>query len=319
MRTIRAALAAILLSAVQPAVAEVLHIKGVPVPPIQTAEQARVETEKRLSAIKAREAKEASAATQAAGSPSAITPSPLFFTGKPLVEETGQYAFLFRHYDPELNRWTTSDPSGFPDGANNLAYRAVPTNQFDFQGLFTLSTTSPSPSTAYDPTGKYFVEAFTLSHISAGSGMATILAGLIQQYYPTFTASVSSSDYTGAVTVQMYGARNTTRSGQSAGALDLQVILSGASNDFTWIQLVRHRTSSSLGWTHWIVDTTGFGGPSYNRSTDPVLYDLPTIGGWEYQGSVSGASKEFYTFAATRNGNDITIHDAFYWGGVIKE
>ncbi|MDX2080590.1 MAG: RHS repeat-associated core domain-containing protein, partial [Terrimicrobiaceae bacterium] len=90
-------------------------------------------------AIQAREAAEAKVAAQVTSSPSAITHSPLFFTGKPLVEETGQYAFLFRHYDPELNRWTTSDPSGFPDGANNIAYMAVPTSEFDWQGLDTIT------------------------------------------------------------------------------------------------------------------------------------------------------------------------------------
>ncbi|MDX2080588.1 MAG: RHS repeat-associated core domain-containing protein [Terrimicrobiaceae bacterium] len=135
MRTIQAALAAILVSAVQPAVAEVLHIKGVPVPPIQTVEQARAETDKRLAAIQAREAAEAKVAAQVTSSASAITHSPLFFTGKPLVEETDQYAFLFRHYDPELNRWTTSDPSGFPDWPNNYLYSNTPLNGVDPDGL----------------------------------------------------------------------------------------------------------------------------------------------------------------------------------------
>ncbi|MDX2079409.1 MAG: hypothetical protein SFU53_01360, partial [Terrimicrobiaceae bacterium] len=96
MKTIQAALAVILLSAAQPAVAGITHIRGVPVPPIQTVEQARAETDKRLAAIQAREAAEAKVAAQVTSSPSAITHSPLFFTGKPLVEETGQYAFLFR-------------------------------------------------------------------------------------------------------------------------------------------------------------------------------------------------------------------------------
>jgi hypothetical protein len=33
-----------------------------------------------------------------------------------------------------MNRWTTVDPSGFPDGANNRVYAAVPTSQFDPNG-----------------------------------------------------------------------------------------------------------------------------------------------------------------------------------------
>ena len=44
-----------------------------------------------------------------------------FFTGKPMVDELG-FAFLFRDYNPNLGKWTTSDPLGYPDGWNNLAY-----------------------------------------------------------------------------------------------------------------------------------------------------------------------------------------------------
>jgi RHS repeat-associated protein len=44
-----------------------------------------------------------------------------FFTGKPHVDGLG-YAFLFRNYRPELGKWQTSDPLGYPDGWNNFAY-----------------------------------------------------------------------------------------------------------------------------------------------------------------------------------------------------
>ena len=112
---------------------EVTHLNGVALPPIQTAAQARAETEKRLAAIRAAEAKVAAQAS--VHPPSAISNPQFFYTGKPYLEESGQYVFLFRHYDPELGRWTTADPSGFPDGANNVAYMAVPTTEFDWQGL----------------------------------------------------------------------------------------------------------------------------------------------------------------------------------------
>jgi RHS repeat-associated protein len=116
---------------------EPTHYKGIPIPPMQTVEEARAATDKRLAAIKAEEAKQAAEAAELAiRDPQPATAwQELFFTGKPYLEETGQYLFLFRHYDPELARWTTSDPSGFPDGANNLAYMAVPTTEFDWQGL----------------------------------------------------------------------------------------------------------------------------------------------------------------------------------------
>ena len=43
------------------------------------------------------------------------------FTGKPYIGELG-YAFLFRNYRADKGKWQTSDPLGYPDGWNNLAY-----------------------------------------------------------------------------------------------------------------------------------------------------------------------------------------------------
>ena len=44
-----------------------------------------------------------------------------YFTGKPAVAGLGR-AFLFRNYRPDLARWQTADPLGYPDGWNRLAY-----------------------------------------------------------------------------------------------------------------------------------------------------------------------------------------------------
>ena len=43
------------------------------------------------------------------------------YTGKPYIGELG-YAFLFRNYRADQGKWQTSDPLGYPDGWNNLAY-----------------------------------------------------------------------------------------------------------------------------------------------------------------------------------------------------
>ena len=43
------------------------------------------------------------------------------YTGKPYIGELG-YAFLFRNYRSDYGKWQTSDPLGYPDGWNNLAY-----------------------------------------------------------------------------------------------------------------------------------------------------------------------------------------------------
>jgi len=44
-----------------------------------------------------------------------------FFTGKPQIEGLG-YTFMFRNYRADQGKWQTSDPMGYPDGWNNLAY-----------------------------------------------------------------------------------------------------------------------------------------------------------------------------------------------------
>ncbi len=45
-----------------------------------------------------------------------------FYTGKPYLESSGGYAFKYRSFDPATARWTSEDPSGFPDGPNNTIY-----------------------------------------------------------------------------------------------------------------------------------------------------------------------------------------------------
>ena len=61
-----------------------------------------------------------------------------FFTGKPMVDELG-FAFLFRDYNPNQGKWTTTDPLGYPDGWNNLAYCNNKTIEtFDYAGLSSL-------------------------------------------------------------------------------------------------------------------------------------------------------------------------------------
>jgi RHS repeat-associated protein len=65
-----------------------------------------------------------------------------FYTGKPYDADAGGYIFKYRTYNPEMARWTTADPSGFPDGANNLSYVAEPSSQLDPTGLTSFSVGS---------------------------------------------------------------------------------------------------------------------------------------------------------------------------------
>jgi RHS repeat-associated protein len=59
-----------------------------------------------------------------------------FYTGKPYLASSGGYAFKYRSYNPEVARWTSEDPSGFPDGANQNRYAPKPTSEIDSFGLW---------------------------------------------------------------------------------------------------------------------------------------------------------------------------------------
>ena len=63
-----------------------------------------------------------------------------FFTGKPMIDELG-YSFLFRDYNPNQGKWQTTDPLGYPDGWNNLAYvNNGVTTAIDWFGGITVKT-----------------------------------------------------------------------------------------------------------------------------------------------------------------------------------
>ena len=61
-------------------------------------------------------------------------PTSNFFTGKPHVDGLG-HAFLMRNYRADLGKWPTSDPLGYPDGWNQMAYGVnSPMEGFDYLG-----------------------------------------------------------------------------------------------------------------------------------------------------------------------------------------
>lgn len=163
MKTKYIILAAILAasSALQTAVAE--NKLPAPKPEFKTQEELVKWSEEKT--------KEAAAADSA----SAIRDSQFFFTGKPYLEESGTYAFLFRQYDPELSRWTSTDPSGFPDGANNRIYtRNIVTSAVDPDGLETVSL-SYTPN--QDVTSGLLTATFESARIIPGNIQAEAIVG----------------------------------------------------------------------------------------------------------------------------------------------
>jgi RHS repeat-associated protein len=58
------------------------------------------------------------------------------FTGKIFSNELRTYVFQYRNYSPETSKWTTSDPTGFPDGTNPSSYtNGEPLSKIDPLGL----------------------------------------------------------------------------------------------------------------------------------------------------------------------------------------
>jgi len=125
IRTVATAMAMGMITGLQASVIE--HQPPAPLPEFKTPEQL----------AKWRSETTARAEAQQASRPSTLDSSTPFYTGKPYLAESRSYAFKYRQYSPEMGRWTTVDPSGFPDGANNRVYAAVPTSELDANGLYT--------------------------------------------------------------------------------------------------------------------------------------------------------------------------------------
>jgi len=86
-----------------------------------------------LPEFKSKQALQAQAASRQVNNEEAS--GSIFYTGKPFEAGRDGYLFKYRSYNSELNRWSSIDPSGFPDGANNQAYAPSPVWQFDPNGL----------------------------------------------------------------------------------------------------------------------------------------------------------------------------------------
>lgn len=100
------------------------------------------------------------------------------YTGKPYIKELAAYNFQYRNYSTENNRWTTPDPSGFPDGVNNLAYAEnKPNTSFDPKGLAIWISQHTSQPPVY-ATPSYSGEKKNL----IGSGVHEMVTVEIQRY-----------------------------------------------------------------------------------------------------------------------------------------
>lgn len=186
MKTTHVLLAAVLAatSAIQAATTE--HKLPAPMPAFKTPEQLAVWRKEMNEKAKAADAL---AAKQSNFEPTASTSA--FYTGKPFLQDTGSYAFKYRNYDPELNRWTTIDPSGFPDGANNTIYSANPLTNFDNNGL-TLYTFNFTLYAYYSKTtSSASFLPFSISMAASAASLAAMSSGPVSAVFTVVGASMA--------------------------------------------------------------------------------------------------------------------------------
>jgi RHS repeat-associated protein len=136
------------------------------------------------------------ASVRAASFPAPTESSNQFYTGKPYVADVDGYIYKYRTYNPEMSRWTSTDPSGFPDGVNNNIYAPVPTSGLDCLGLDTYSNTDTETVSL---SANDFASAATgaINGLTQASGISSstysAILSSIQSHMTTFLSGINLS------------------------------------------------------------------------------------------------------------------------------
>jgi RHS repeat-associated protein len=145
---------------------------------------------------------EAAAAKETAST--ASEPSTQFFTGKPYVADAGGYIYKYRTYNPEMSRWTSADPSGFPDGPNNKVYAPVPTIQIDQTGLMTESGSSNNVEGELGPSllgGAGFYGTVASGNAYGSTGVVSLFGTISGSSWALGSISTADADVTITIVV----------------------------------------------------------------------------------------------------------------------
>ena len=112
-----------------------------------------------------------------------------FFTGKPMIDGLG-YNFLYRNYRPELGKWQTKDPLGYPDGWNSFAYcNNGVIMHFDFLGTKSVVIfVSGAGEGTYHSAGQYAMDHYY------GAGNYTMFDWTQQSQVEDFINSLAADD-----------------------------------------------------------------------------------------------------------------------------
>jgi RHS repeat-associated protein len=201
IRTIAMTMAMGMIAGLQASVTE--HQPPAPLPEFKTPEQlAKWRSEQSLKS-------QPSASSQEGG---------VFYTGKPYLVESASYSFKYREYNPEMGRWTTVDPSGFPDGANNQIYANNNSiSSIDSNGLDIYQITNPTQVggaghsamiSGNSSTGYTYQSFGNFSASIPGSGN-----GYTSNYFPTLSQAMSFANNLG---YSNYNQWNTSASADAA-------------------------------------------------------------------------------------------------------
>lgn len=262
----------------------------------------------------------------------AAQPDSYFFTGKPYDAELGGYVFAARVLDPNMNRWTTPDPSGFPDGPNNRIYAPVPTNALDPSGSVTV-TISGTPKLGFKE-GNYSVST-NMTPVEDDNNDEAL--GLLGAQFPSWN-TVNGGEALGTINVTTFAAGFHIPTGQTSmyGGLNIIANYNGVAPvtgyQWMWIQVITRNDKPGYLNTPYLDDHTNPTSPFY-----PYAYPNPypnysktsSLGFYDYPASPltdinSERTEVFFSgdlFLASVNPiiKSITLYDGLTYGWTLKE
>ena len=248
------------------------------------------------------------------------------YTGKPYIGELG-YAFLFRNYRSDYGKWQTSDPLGYPDGWNNLAY--VNNGSFaniDFLGAWTLVADTgmpPTPSTVTSSTqwtigenfsgyGIYSVTTYSWVQIATNGGTngqvllttanaKTTSTSTIGQYSTSLSQAITTTanakgsfasiaEFSAGISNSISGTISAGYSLQSGTSATESVSLgySATADQNTYIEIIAYQL---------VATTTYYANympPSEVSEPNPPIQSLGALGAFTANLSHYGSRQKFY-------------------------
>lgn len=127
-----------------------------------------------------------------------MQPEDYVYTGKRFDPDSRTFAYAFRRYTPETTRWTTPDPTGFPDGANQMRYSPPPTCALDPLGLWFIKVSGPNGSSErYSTSSDGVIGTYAALGLTAQGAEPTsvTIKGLGRGFYNTTFSSLQANNF----------------------------------------------------------------------------------------------------------------------------